>query len=82
MKITCWKKDARLNFITIILLGKSFRLVKEGLVSLIASDMHSLERRPPNLGEAYEVIAKKFGVGVKNKLISNANEVLNACLKK
>lgn len=60
----------------------AFRLVKEGLVSLVASDMHSMEFRPPNLSEAYAVIEKKFGSDVKNKLIKNADEIFNLCLKK
>lgn len=60
----------------------AFRLVKEGLVSFVASDMHSLELRPPNLNKAYDAIEKKFGSDVKNKLINNADKIINMCLKK
>ncbi len=60
----------------------ALRLMKEGIVSLIASDMHSLELRPPNLHKAYDFIEKKFGTTVKNRLLRNADEIFNVCLKK
>lgn len=60
----------------------AFRLIKEGLVSLVASDMHSLEQRPPNLNKAYAVIESKFGSELKNKLIYNADDIFNKCLNR
>ena len=70
------------SFLSGIFQRSAMRLVKEGLVSVIASDMHSLELRPPVLNEAYEVIESKFGVELKNKLIGNAEKIFTACLKK
>ena len=60
----------------------AFRLLKEGLVSVIASDMHSIERRPPNLMEAYAIIEKKFNSRVKKQLIFDAEKIFDKCLKK
>ena len=57
----------------------AFRLLKEGLVSVIASDTHSLEYRPPNLKEAYDIIEKKFGSRVKNQLIFEAEKIFDNC---
>ena len=56
--------------------------MKEDLISLIASDMHSLELRPPNLSVAYKFIENKFGIDVKDKLIYNAEKNFSKCLKK
>lgn len=37
------------------------RLLAEGLVHLIASDAHDIERRPPNMGQGREYAAKRVG---------------------
>lgn len=68
------------SFLSGALVRAAFRLMKENMVSLIASDMHSMDLRPPNLSEAYEVIENKLGKNTKNKLISNAENVFNMCL--
>ena len=57
-------------------------LLKKNAVSLIASDMHSVELRPPNLKQAYEAIENKFGTNVKNRLLLNCEKVFDMCLKK
>lgn len=59
----------------------AFRLLKERLVYVVASDMHSVDERPSNLNQAYDVIEKKFGSEMKNQLIYNAEELFAACLK-
>ncbi|MEE1046771.1 MAG: CpsB/CapC family capsule biosynthesis tyrosine phosphatase [Clostridia bacterium] len=58
----------------------AFKLLKENLVSIIASDMHSLDLRPSNLKNAYEVIEKKFGTKTKKLLMHNAEELFGECL--
>jgi protein-tyrosine phosphatase len=45
------------------------RLIKEGLVQLVASDSHDLERRAPNLGECASYIERKFGADTAQKLL-------------
>lgn len=42
--------------------GKALRLVKKNKVDFIGSDCHNLTSRPPNLGEAYQIIEKKLGI--------------------
>lgn len=40
---------------------KAFKMMKNQMVGPIGSDCHNLESRPPNIGEAVELIEKKFG---------------------
>ena len=50
------------------LFGETYKLMKKraqyflerDLVHVIASDMHNLDHRPPHMGEAYDIIAKKY----------------------
>ena len=44
-------------------------LLKEGLVSAVASDMHSVEKRPPKIREAMEKIENKLGALKKDRLL-------------
>ena len=51
------------------LFGERYKFMKKraqyflehDLVHVIASDMHSLDGRPPHMAEAYSIIAKKYG---------------------
>lgn len=70
------------SFISGSLQRATFKLLKENMVSVIAGDMHSVDIRPPKLKEAYEIIERKFGLNVKNKLIFKAEEIFNSCLEK
>ena len=70
------------SFISGSLQRPTFRLLKEGLISFVASDMHSIENRPPNLKEAYDVIENKFGSKIKEQLIFNSKELFNTCITK
>lgn len=45
------------------------RLLKEGLVRLIASDAHDLGRRAPNLGECASYLRRKMGEAVVQQLL-------------
>ena len=45
------------------------RLLKENLVSAVASDMHSVEKRPPKIREAMEKIENKLGALKKDRLL-------------
>ncbi|MBQ7108557.1 MAG: hypothetical protein IJN95_05650 [Clostridia bacterium] len=58
----------------------AFQLLKEDLVDFVASDMHSTEKRPPLLKEAYMAITKKMGRDVAYKLTLNAEKIFNKCL--
>lgn len=48
--------------------GLCKKLLKEELVSFIASDCHNLTDRAPNLGECETLIRKKYGGGYSDKL--------------
>lgn len=50
-------------------------LVKWNLVHVIASDAHSLHRRPVNLKEGLAVIEEKLGNQIKETLIQNSNHI-------
>lgn len=47
---------------------RAFRLYKEGQIHLLGSDCHSIERRPPNLGKAIELIQAKLGLQSLNRM--------------
>lgn len=41
--------------------GKMLRMLESGYISFLGSDCHNLTDRPPQIGEALEVISKKLG---------------------
>lgn len=47
---------------------RAIRLFKEGRIQLLGSDCHSIERRPPNLGRAIELIQAKLGLQSLNRI--------------
>ncbi len=55
--------------------GKALRMMQRGQVHLLASDCHSLHHRPPNLGSAMEVVARKLGQSQADRLCRWAEEV-------
>ena len=48
--------------------GKALKLLDNGSVHVIGSDCHNLEYRPPRMGEAAEVICKKYGDGLLREI--------------
>lgn len=40
---------------------RAIRLFKEGRIHLLGSDCHSIEKRPPNIGQAIQLIQTKLG---------------------
>lgn len=63
------KKNKNLNL--------HFNLVKWNLVHIIASDAHSLHRRPVNLKDGLNSIKKKLGPEYKERVIENSNLIFN-----
>ena len=45
------------------------------VVSFIATDSHSMQKRPPLLKNALEKIATEYGDEIKQKLINNAKNL-------
>lgn len=50
--------------------------MKHNLVHLIASDTHSIDVRPPNVKQAFEVIEARYGIATANLLVGNAKAVV------
>ena len=40
---------------------KALNLLNEGYIHAIGSDCHGIDSRPPKIGNAFDVIKKKFG---------------------
>ena len=51
------------------------KLFSSDIVTYIATDSHSLEKRPPLMRRALEIISAKYGDETKSKLIENANNL-------
>lgn len=64
--------DVLLRFTT---RGGAMKLLKNRQAHLIASDCHSLEKRPPNMKAAMDVVRKKLGDRTAENLLRNAYEV-------
>ncbi len=52
------------------------KLIGKGLVDVIGSDCHDMSRRPPRMKQACEAIAREFGHGELDKMLSNAEELV------
>jgi protein-tyrosine phosphatase len=46
------------------------RMISDGIVHVLASDTHSMENRPPTLGEAVGVVEKKLGSVFAQELVN------------
>lgn len=55
----------------------AFRLLKQSPNVVIASDMHSVDVRPPVISEAYDAIKAKFGTAKQNTIIYNSNRLFD-----
>lgn len=61
---------------------KALNYLKNNIIELIGSDCHNMTKRPPNLGVAYEIINKKCGKDVVDKLNRNASKILRGISEK
>ncbi len=55
---------------------KSVKFFEEGLASLLGSDCHNLESRPPKIKAAYDAISEKLGGGAADRIISRGRKIL------
>lgn len=60
---------------------KALKLLKNRFIRLIGSDCHSVENRPPRIGEALARIEKKLGIEYVERLIERGNKVLTVYAK-
>lgn len=44
------------------------QIIADGKATIVASDMHSLKRRPPKMSQAYEIVLRWFGEDVAKQL--------------
>ncbi|MCF7499089.1 CpsB/CapC family capsule biosynthesis tyrosine phosphatase [Pseudoalteromonas sp. L1] len=58
----------------------SLQMLKDGLVSYIASDTHSVKRRPPVLSQAKETVSQLIGAEQANSLFITNPRRLTECL--
>ena len=54
----------------------ALNMLRKQQIHLIGSDCHNLTSRPPNLGEAVQVIDQRIGPGALRWIESNQNKVL------
>lgn len=52
-------------------------LIKRNYIHIISSDAHSVEHRPVNLKEAYEIIKKKTSKEVIERVLNNSDDIFN-----
>ena len=56
----------------------ALRMLRRGTIQLLGSDCHNLTDRAPNLGQALEIIEKKFGPGMLEHLQFCQDELYRA----
>ncbi len=56
----------------------ALRMLRQGRIHLLGPDCHDLSERKPNLGEAVELIRKKFGSDIIHYLQYHEDEVLGS----
>src|SRR5262249_51378024 len=59
--------------------GSCARVCKRGLVQCVASDAHSVERRPPRLAEANDLVTARWGAEAARDLF--AQDFLSQCVE-
>ena len=56
---------------------KAIDLIKDGVVSLLGSDCHNMQKRAPNLGKTFDIIRRKCGQETLDRIDSCGREILN-----
>jgi len=54
----------------------ALRMVSRNQIHLLGSDCHNTTSRPPNLGEAYDLIEKKLGKQYADRISKCGEEIL------
>lgn len=60
--------------------GKALRMMKHGMIDLLASDSHNLSSRHPNIGEALEIMEKKDKKGALDHIYRTGRMIFEAAL--
>ena len=56
---------------------KAFKMLNDGRIHFIGSDCHNMTTRSPKIGEAYELISKKFGEDYLYQMNEYGKSILN-----
>lgn len=56
----------------------AFKMLKKRQIHILGSDCHNLVTRPPKLGDAIELIEKRFGSGILDEIRENEEIALSA----
>ena len=60
-----------------VLKKRARQLLDAGLIDIIASDAHSIDRRPYHMAEAYAVVVKKYGLDYAHRLfVTNPEKII------
>lgn len=59
-----------------------FKLMKQGHISFIATDTHSVRHRPPLMKEALQAVSTAFGDDYRDMFIKNTDYLYNAIIGK
>lgn len=55
---------------------KALNLIKSGVVSLLGSDCHNLDKRAPNLDKSFDIIKKRLGQEALDRIDGCGREIL------
>ncbi len=64
-------------FTSVFTRRRALSMLKHGMIHLIGSDCHGINRRPPYIKKAYEVIEKKLGTEHVAKLLSFSDSLFD-----
>lgn len=56
---------------------KALKMIRDGYVQVLSSDAHSMEKRPPQLKEAYEIVENSLGRKTAQRLKDNADLIFH-----
>ena len=60
-----------------VLKQRARQLLDAGLIDIIASDAHRIDRRPYHMAEAYAVVVKKYGLDYAHRLfVTNPEKII------
>lgn len=60
------------------ILPLSLKMIENGLISYVASDLHNIDRRPNDMGEARETVIKTFGIKIAQQLFVDVPSVISS----
>ncbi len=63
-------------FLSLFSKGKALKWLSNGTIKVLGSDMHNIESRPPNLGDACNIISKKLGSEVLENVTELSKEII------